>query len=402
MGTIADKLTYLQGTKSAIKAAIEDKGVTVPTGTTFRDYADKIGEITSGGADEWVRPADWLPMPTIGATEQKAVALVAVYDNSYNYLAITTVNSIIDWGDGTTTTTTGSVATYNKQYNFSDIPSSTYSTRGYRQVIVTITPISGNNLITCRFVRDTVNNKNGSSGLLDVEVSAENLTAMEYGGTNSTSFNLERVVIKKCATITSTGIFQNCRSLQVVEFPSNFKPTSTLNYFNSCFSLKKAPILDTSLATTTSNMFSTCSSLVEVPTYDLSSSTVMNAMFQNCTSLKTIPAFNTSSAANMISMFNGNTAMIEVPALNMGGVSSAANFANIIASCNLARFRGTNIKYSISFTGMRLGRPEILEIFGNLATTTGQTITVTNNPGTASLTSADLAIATGKGWTVTT
>ena len=49
MGTISDKLTYLQGTKSAIKDAIVAKGVTVPTGTTFRDYATKIGEISGGG-----------------------------------------------------------------------------------------------------------------------------------------------------------------------------------------------------------------------------------------------------------------------------------------------------------------------------------------------------------------
>ena len=49
MGTIADKLTYLNGTKTAIKEAIEAKGVTITDADTFRSYADKIGEI-SGGA----------------------------------------------------------------------------------------------------------------------------------------------------------------------------------------------------------------------------------------------------------------------------------------------------------------------------------------------------------------
>lgn len=48
MGTIAEKLTYLNGTKSAIKDAIEEKGVTVPAGATFRDYADLIGDIGGG------------------------------------------------------------------------------------------------------------------------------------------------------------------------------------------------------------------------------------------------------------------------------------------------------------------------------------------------------------------
>ncbi len=43
----ADKLSYLNGTKSAIKQAIIDKGVAVADDTTFREYADKISEISS-------------------------------------------------------------------------------------------------------------------------------------------------------------------------------------------------------------------------------------------------------------------------------------------------------------------------------------------------------------------
>lgn len=49
MGTTTEKLTYLQGTKDAIKNAIVAKGVEVPEGTTFRGYAEKIGEIQAGG-----------------------------------------------------------------------------------------------------------------------------------------------------------------------------------------------------------------------------------------------------------------------------------------------------------------------------------------------------------------
>lgn len=51
MGTTADKLEYLQGTKAAIKQAIVSKGVAVPDGTTFRGYAEKIGEIGGGGEE---------------------------------------------------------------------------------------------------------------------------------------------------------------------------------------------------------------------------------------------------------------------------------------------------------------------------------------------------------------
>lgn len=47
--SISDKLVYLSGTKEAIKDAIEQKGVTVPEETTFREYADKISQISGGG-----------------------------------------------------------------------------------------------------------------------------------------------------------------------------------------------------------------------------------------------------------------------------------------------------------------------------------------------------------------
>lgn len=47
MGTTAEKLTYLNDTKTAIKEAIVNKGVTVADTDTFRSYADKIGNISS-------------------------------------------------------------------------------------------------------------------------------------------------------------------------------------------------------------------------------------------------------------------------------------------------------------------------------------------------------------------
>ena len=47
--TIADKLTYLSGTKDAIKQAIIGKGVEVTDTDTFRSYADKITSIQTGG-----------------------------------------------------------------------------------------------------------------------------------------------------------------------------------------------------------------------------------------------------------------------------------------------------------------------------------------------------------------
>lgn len=52
MGTIAEKLDYLEGTKSAIKNAIVAKGVEVLDTDTFRSYAEKIEGITTGSPSQ--------------------------------------------------------------------------------------------------------------------------------------------------------------------------------------------------------------------------------------------------------------------------------------------------------------------------------------------------------------
>jgi hypothetical protein len=49
MATIAEQLTGLANTKTAIKDAIVAKGVQVADDTPFSGYADKIGEISGGG-----------------------------------------------------------------------------------------------------------------------------------------------------------------------------------------------------------------------------------------------------------------------------------------------------------------------------------------------------------------
>lgn len=52
MGTSAEKMAYLAGTKSAIASAISDKGVEVLDTDTFRSYADKISAIETGGSGD--------------------------------------------------------------------------------------------------------------------------------------------------------------------------------------------------------------------------------------------------------------------------------------------------------------------------------------------------------------
>jgi surface protein len=171
--------------------------------------------------------------------------------------------------------------------------------------------------------------------------------------------------------------------------------TSMTNMLHTCVQLLTVPLFDTSSVTNMSSMFAYCRKLQSVPL--LNTSEVWNAsyMFQGCTSLKEIPAFNTSAVTQFHIMFNDCHSLQTIPALNM---SSGTNFVNFALSCNgLKRCQATGISRSVTFANCTLGPDELNEIYTNLATVTGQTITVTGNYGAAS---DNPAIATAKGWTV--
>lgn len=51
-GDVNAQLNTLDSTKTAIETAIEAKGVDIPEGTVFSDYASKIGEIQTGGSGD--------------------------------------------------------------------------------------------------------------------------------------------------------------------------------------------------------------------------------------------------------------------------------------------------------------------------------------------------------------
>ena len=53
MATIAEQLTSLANTKTAIKDAIVAKGVSVADTDTFSSYAQKIAQISGGTVDEY-------------------------------------------------------------------------------------------------------------------------------------------------------------------------------------------------------------------------------------------------------------------------------------------------------------------------------------------------------------
>ena len=46
--TIAEKLTYLEGTKNVLKTNLKNKGIDIPDEMTFRQMAEKVADVQTG------------------------------------------------------------------------------------------------------------------------------------------------------------------------------------------------------------------------------------------------------------------------------------------------------------------------------------------------------------------
>ena len=362
---------------------------------------------------EWVRPSDWLPMPTnITSADQIFVGLHAVFESGQNYCAFLFTTSTgqyqVDWGDGTVTLhNSGTIAQY--QYNYASVSNSTLSSRGYKQVMIKVTPVSGN-LLTCnflqRFVTTPAQNQAYSSGFLECILSMPNASSggsiIFGGGTTIRHAYCEKVDIKTIGNATNmANMFYNCYSLQSVPLFNTINVTNMQQMFLNCFSLQSVPLFNTQNVTNMVSMFSGCFSLQSVPLFNTQNVTNMQQMFQNCNSLQSVPLFNTQNVTNMQQMFSGCISLNFIPNFNTALVTNFTNFANGCVSLDRCT---TIFRNSVGLQNCQLSKDALVEIFTNLTdrtATTSATIDITGNWGATALTSADRLIATNKNFTIT-
>jgi len=74
MGTIADKLSYLNNAVDDIQQAIIEKGVAVDSSVPLADYGAKIREIETGGGDGWFGDYRSIDTADFAITEDDVVA----------------------------------------------------------------------------------------------------------------------------------------------------------------------------------------------------------------------------------------------------------------------------------------------------------------------------------------
>jgi len=420
--------------------------------------------ITASASGDWVRPSDWLAMPTgITSANQTFVGLHAVIENGDNYVAFLFTTSAgqyqVDWGDGSTPTLHNSNTIAQYQYDFATVSSSTLTSRGYKQCMITVTPVSGN-FLTCnfqqRFVTSPVQNQPYSTGFLDCILSMPNANTGQsiiFGGItvrhsycesfdiktigNATSclnlfsqfrllqslplFNTVNVtnmqsMFNSCASLQSlplfntsnvtnmVGVFDNCRSLITVPLFNTVIVTTMANMFANCSSLKEVPLFNTTNVTNMSTMFQNCNIIKEIPLFNTSNVTNMNNMLQQCNSLQSFPLLNTSNVTNMNGLFAGCISLNSIPALSTASITttSGSDFGGFgeqsLNRCQMVFAR------QVSFQQAQLSRDALVEIFTNLVDrtlTTPANINITGNWGASVLTVGERLIATAKNWTIT-
>ena len=395
---------------------------------TFQDSGDTVTRTNHGYAD-----GDVVSFATITST-------TGISTNAPYYVISATTNtfqlSTSPGGAAITLTTDGSGTLL-----------------AYKQAVIVITPQAANNLTSINL--NVKHNQSGlnqyASGWLDIAVEGANITTLTVS--TSGTRNVEHRLLEKFSLTGNNGItslagaFYNCRQFSslsalsaasCMNFSSMFSGCVSLgsvplfntasgtnfsNMFINCYSLDSIPLLNTALGTNFSSMFNGCVSLVSAPLFNTSAGTNFSSMFSNCYSLDSVPLFNTSAGTDFSSMFSGcyslpsipllNTALGThfasmfnscsslswLPAINVGAATSSSSYTSMFASCySLEKIDASGFKYTFSVSSCKLSAAALDALYTNLATVSGQTITVSSNWGTTSDTPS---IATNKGWTVT-
>ena len=314
-------------------------------------------------ATTYTRPSDWLTMPTVASSAQTFVGLFAVSNNDSNYVALrvttSTGNYQVNWGDGNITThTSNTTAEY--QYTYSGLSDSTISSKGYKQALITVTPVTGNITVLNTNIGHSVLGTTAVKQVkwLEYLINLPNLTSLAIAptGNNPRPNWLEKITISHLGSLTSfSGVFASLYGLKEVNITASTTGiTSTTNMFLYCYSLISVNLFDTSNVTLANGMFNSCSNgLEQVPNFNLSKSVSANSMFTNCLKLKTVPALDIRLATDFSSMFNNCPSLTEIGLID---TRSGTNFSAFANSCiklrtvaNLDMSKATNA--STAFAG---------------------------------------------------
>ena len=209
-------------------------------------------------------------------------------------------------------------------------------------------------------------------------------------------------------------LFHNCTSLTTLDV-SNWDTSNVknmANMFSYCQSLTSLDVSkwNTSNVTTMSQMFYNCNKLtsLDASNFDTTNVTNMDYMFQYCSQLTTIgdlSNWNTSKVTSIYNIFQGCSSLTSLDLSNwdISKVTGSYNLTNgFDAGPALVDFYPPkNISANMSVSkSTALSHDSLMRIINNLITTTSTKTLTLGATNLAKLTADEVAIATGKGWTV--
>jgi len=347
----------------------------------------------------WVRPSDWLPMPSVVDGDQIVVGLHRVTDTDGNFVAISCTGAFsVDWGDGAGFINFASGAVASNNLLWANYSGSTLTSEGFRQAIITVQPQSGQTLTSVNF--NTTHPQPGLSstfirGWLDIAMAGSSINAI---GLSSMQMLQRFVFVGNHLMSNFSNFLTNCSNLQSVPLFNTTGVTNFSNFLNGCGNLQSVPLFNTANVTTFSSFLRGCGNLQSVPLFNTASVNNFSSFLQSCGNLQSVPLFNTASGNNFSSFLRDCGNLQSVPPFDTANVT---NFSSFLQGCRLTSFLATGMTRGFSLSSTVLSRDSLVTVFNNLGTAAGaQSITITGNYGAASLTAGDLEIATNKGWTV--
>ena len=303
------------------------------------------------------RPGDWITIPTInvGGGEEVVYALMAVWDTSHNYVAVTCEGDFtIDWGNGAGAVNYSSGTKAENDITYASV--SNLSTRGYRQALVKITPQGGANLTKVDFgVRHTnVGSANIGSQWIEIDQHIPNATTFGFYTTLQKHYMIEQFRWRGTSGVTSyREMWHFCYELESIpELPTSgvtdiyraWRYTTQLRIvpefnFTSLTSVNEAFVFSgiewlgdvtfSGTYTAASAFFSGCTKLLGIKSLTLSPNVSnMSTFYSGCVNLRYAPLIGSlTNATNMSSFHLGNNTLQYIPPYDLPNVNTLQSFA---------------------------------------------------------------------------
>ena len=409
-GNLEDKINYVDGTKTAIATSINAKGGSVTAATNFRDYSTAIDGLVSEG---WNPPTDWgwdTASALISDTDDGFVALVAVFPNKTNYISFrmdyTGSGGTIDWGDGTTSALGATATISEKTLNYAGV-SGTVTDKGYKVGTLKIV-ISGT--LTAVYFAVTHSNigtvYNYTTPYLAIKQRSQ-AASMTYRHNNPyVAGMLELLDLGTTAEVNPYVTFRGHPTLKKITW---LPTTAAFSAYLSWASAFTVPSLVSAFVLDDIN-WSLCTTMQQCFYYAIGNLGTFEQAIDNVTDLtqawRASQLHNSVILTNTGSVTNLTQAIYEcsVSYFSMDDASAVTTTTLFVRNANgygqLTNLILTGLTVGIDLSYQAMDATAIDALFTSLGTASGaQTIIVTGNSGAAT---CNTAIATGKGFTVTT